>query len=126
MQDTFHIAALSTSVAEARRRVVSLLRSWGACDDLRDNAELVVSELITNAVRHTSTERIGCHVRFVTARLRLEVTDHGSARTEPRARSVDSEQEGGRGLMLVDALAETWGVKPGLGGRGRVVWASLA
>lgn len=52
--DVFRLPALSTSVGEARRHVVRRLRSWGIDQDTLDSAELIVSELFTNAVRHTS------------------------------------------------------------------------
>ncbi|WFB06662.1 ATP-binding protein [Streptomyces sp. LX-29] len=126
LQDAFSLPALSTSVAEARRRVLARLREWGIGEEVRDNAELIVSELFTNAVRHTSSERVCCEVRAVGPRLRLEVTDQGCARTEPMARPVTVDQEGGRGLMLVEALSDSWGVRPAEGGRGRAVWAHLS
>jgi anti-sigma regulatory factor (Ser/Thr protein kinase) len=85
----------------------------------------VVSELFTNAVRHTDSEEIGCELRLVGGRLRLEVADEGCAATEPHPGSGDLDGEGGRGLLLVDALSETWGVSPNGNGRGHVVWAEL-
>ncbi|KUL45964.1 hypothetical protein ADL28_36260 [Streptomyces violaceusniger] len=118
--------ALSTSVAEARRHVVRRLRSWGIDQDTRDSAELIVSELFTNAVRHTSSEEVRCSLQLIGTRLRLEVADQGCARTVPEARSVTADQEGGRGLMLVEALSEAWGVRPNQAGAGRAVWAYLA
>ncbi|MEU1786492.1 ATP-binding protein [Streptomyces sparsogenes] len=125
LQDAFRLPALSTSVAEARRLVVLRLCSWGAGQEMCDNAELVVSELFTNAVRHTSSEEVRCMMQLRGKRLRLEVADQGCARTEPQARSVSVDQEGGRGLMLVEALSEAWGVRPDAGGTGRAVWAYL-
>ncbi|OPF80045.1 hypothetical protein VT50_0215015 [Streptomyces antioxidans] len=118
--------ALSTSVAEARRHVVQRLGSWGIDQDTRDSAELIVSELFTNAVRHTSSEDVRCSLQLIGTRLRLEVADQGCARTVPEARSVSADQEGGRGLMLVEAMSEAWGVRPNQGGAGRAVWAYLA
>ena len=127
LQDAFRLPALSTSVAEARRHVVLRLRSWGVDQDTRDSAELVVSELFTNAVRHTSSDEVRCSLQLMGTRLRLEVADQGCARTVPQARSsVSVDQEGGRGLMLVEALSQAWGVRPHTGGTGRAVWAYLA
>ncbi|WP_307821642.1 ATP-binding protein [Streptomyces coffeae] len=125
LQDVFCLPALSTSVAEARRQVVFRLRSWGVGQDTRDSAELVVSELFTNAVRHTSSEDVRCSLQLIGARLRLEVADQGCARSVPQARSVGVDQEGGRGLMLVEALSEAWGVTAHHHGTGRAVWAYL-
>ncbi|GAA3646804.1 ATP-binding protein [Streptomyces iranensis] len=124
--DVFRLPALSTSVAEARRHVVRRLGSWGIDQDTRDSAELIVSELFTNAVRHTSSEDVRCSLQLIGTRLRLEVADQGCARTVPEARSVSADQEGGRGLMLVEAMSEAWGVRPNQGGAGRAVWAYLA
>ncbi|MFC0598635.1 ATP-binding protein [Streptomyces palmae] len=117
---------MSTSVAEARRLVLTRLRDWEFDQEVRDNAELVVSELFTNAVRHTSSDEVRCELRVYGGRLRLEVADQGCARTEPRARLVSADQEGGRGLMLVEALSTSWGVRTHPSGRGRVVWAYLS
>ncbi|MER0244080.1 ATP-binding protein [Streptomyces sp. HSW2009] len=125
LQDAFHLPALSTSVAEARKRVLARLAEWGAHDELRDDAQLVVSELFTNAVRHTSSERVRCELRVFTDRLRVEVADQGCEQATLRPCESSWEQEGGRGLMLVEALADSWGVRPREGGQGRVVWAYL-
>ncbi|MGP4003791.1 ATP-binding protein [Streptomyces sp. 8N706] len=125
-QDAFQLPALRTSVAEARRRTLERLRAWGADQECRDSAELIVSELVTNAVRHTDSEKIGCELRVLGARLRVEVTDEGCTATEPHPGSGDVDGESGRGLLLVDALSEEWGVRPGENGRGHVVWAELA
>lgn len=125
LQDAFHLPALNTSVGEARRRVLARLREWDVGEEVRDNAELVVSELFTNAVRHTTSEEVRCELRMTGARLRLEVADTGCARTVPRARRPGVDQEGGRGLMLVEALSLSWGVQAHDGGLGRTVWAFL-
>ncbi|MER5974472.1 ATP-binding protein [Streptomyces sp. NPDC002055] len=124
-QDAFQLPALRTSVAEARRRVLERLSAWGVDDESRCSMELVVSELVTNVVRHTDSEKLGCELRSDGRRLRLEVTDEGCAATEPHPGSGDVDGESGRGLLLVDALSRTWGVHPGTSGRGHVVWAEL-
>lgn len=125
LQDAFHLPALSASVSKARRRVVTLLREWGADDDCRADAELVMSELFTNAVRHTDSVKVTCELQLTGTRLRLEVTDQGCAETEPRAKVHHADEEGGRGLLLVGALAAEWGVRPDISGRGQVVWVCL-
>ncbi|WP_344021806.1 ATP-binding protein [Streptomyces luteireticuli] len=123
----FHFPALNASVAEARRRVLARLREWGVDETACDDAQLVVSELFTNAVRHTDSDKVSCQVRVSPALLRIEVADHGCASTEPRARCSGADEESGRGLLLVGALSQAWGVRPDDGGgRGRVVWADLA
>ncbi|MFI1972518.1 hypothetical protein BLA24_33105 [Streptomyces cinnamoneus] len=124
-QDAFHFPALTTSVAEARRRVLARLREWGMDEMACDDAQLVVSELVTNAVRHTDSDKVSCQLRLSGTGLRIEVVDQGHAPTEPRARCSGTDEESGRGLLLVGALSHAWGVRPDDDGRGRVVWADL-
>ncbi|MGK5637013.1 ATP-binding protein [Streptomyces sp. URMC 126] len=121
----FNFPALNASVAEARRRVLARLREWGIDETACDDARLVVSELFTNAVRHTDSDKVSCHLRVSEALVRIEVADHGRASTEPRARCSGTDEESGRGLLLVGALSQAWGVRPDDAGRGRIVWADL-
>ncbi|MGY1452701.1 ATP-binding protein [Streptomyces sp. SS8] len=130
--DAFRLPATGTSVAEARRRVLARLTEWDIGTVVRDDAQLVVSELFTNAVRHTDSEKVDCELRVTGVRLRLAVTDQGfgPARHAGGAAGLcpetgRAEGENGRGLLLVSALAEAWGVGPGAGGRGHTVWAEL-
>lgn len=97
---------------------------------LADDAELVISELGTNAVTHTGTGKPGG--RFVVelevhpAHLWVAVVDMG-AKTEPTLTGGDPSspaQMNGRGLFLVEALSAKWGTE--LLGSGRRVWAELA
>lgn len=125
-QDAFHLPARRTSVPEARKRVSTLLREWGAAQQVRDDVELVVTELFTNAVRHTDSEKVGCEITLVGAHIRIEITDEGGpCVSAPHARPGTLDQEGGRGLLLVCALSESWGTRPDDSGRGQVVWADL-
>ncbi|WP_234427000.1 ATP-binding protein [Streptomyces niger] len=126
LSDAFQLPALRTSVPEARRRVTAALREWGAVEQVRDDAELVVSELFTNAVRHTDSEQVHCELTLDGARLRVAVTDQGHSDSRPRAQPRSTDRECGRGLLLVGALSEDWGERPADTGRGRVVWADLA
>lgn len=88
--------------------------------------ELVVSELVTNAVRHARTPpgRL-LLVRFVlrAERLRIEVHDASSGRPAPRA--VGLGDESGRGLWLVKQLSLAWGCCPRAGGIGKACWALI-
>ncbi|MGP3951598.1 ATP-binding protein [Streptomyces sp. 7N604] len=124
-RNAFQLPALRTSAAEARRRVLAQLREWGANGETLDGAELVISELFTNAVCHTDSDTIGCELQLVGALLTVEVVDEGWASTAPHPGPGDLDGEGGRGLLLVDALSEAWGVRPAAGGCGHVVWAEL-
>lgn len=89
-------------------------------DSLRDDALLLTSELVANAVLHAHT---GVELSVVTGMdtIHVEVAD-GSA-TVPQQRSPDVEDIGGRGLALVAALAGDWGVR--LAPPGKVVWFDL-
>ncbi|KUL48325.1 ATP-binding protein [Streptomyces sp. NRRL F-4489] len=118
--------ARRTSVPEARRRVSTLLREWGAAQQVRDDVELVVTELFTNAVRHTDSEKVGCELAVIGAHIRIEITDEGGPdASAPHAQPGSLDQEGGRGLFLVGALSDSWGTRPVDSGRGQVVWADL-
>lgn len=113
---------LPDQVAEARRFVAALLQERGVADD----AVLVVSELATNAVRHTLSGSAGGWFLVVVALradgVRLEVVDQGGD-SVPEMCDVVSQDSGGRGLWLVSACAKDWGVKDVPSGR--TVWADL-
>ena len=112
----------SPSVREARRFVTTFLAGW----PIVESAELIVSELAANAVRHTASGRYGgqFHVLIHAQRDRvwLGVMDAGAARG-PSGLAPGDDEEGGRGLMIVEALADTCGVRGDE--RGRIVWALL-
>jgi anti-sigma regulatory factor (Ser/Thr protein kinase) len=92
-------------------------------DDTLGTAQLLVSELVTNAVRHGEPP-LFMRIDGTAQRLRVEVTDEGEA-APGRVEEADAWAEQGRGLMLVDALATEWGCAPVPGG-GKVVWFELA
>lgn len=125
---TFRLRAVETAAGEARRLLRRQLALWQVPETTRDNAQLVVSELVTNALRHTRSETVGCELRLAGPLLRVAVSSDGSGpSSQPEQLSQASEEdEGGRGLFLVCALSEGWGVKPRDFGRGHVVWADLA
>ncbi len=105
----------------------AVLSDWGADQDVLDNAELLLSELVTNAlrVRVPSDRQVGVRIArsLEDGLLRLEVSDAGSGRPEVQAPGDD--EPGGRGLLLVEALAHRWGVDERVGGLGKTVWAEL-
>ena len=120
----FRLPAVDTSAAEARRRTLGQLLEWRAPQDTLDNAQLVISELVTNALRHTRSAAVSCELRRSGRLLRIAVSSEGAGpRHEPTP--AGDEDEGGRGLLLVVALAEGWGVRPADAGRGHTVWADL-
>ncbi|MFE6050529.1 ATP-binding protein [Kitasatospora sp. NPDC056446] len=111
----------------ARTLLRAYLAGLPSGERYRDTAELLLGELFANAVRHGDApdDRL-IEVRFslVRDRLRIEVHDAGSGR--PSVRSSAPDDECGRGMFLVDALAERWGCCPRSGGIGKFVWALVA
>ncbi|MGW9025759.1 ATP-binding SpoIIE family protein phosphatase [Streptomyces sp. NPDC055722] len=105
-----------TAVRSARHMADRQLTEWGL-EDLQDPTQLIVSELVTNAVHH-STGPIGLRLIHHQA-LTCEVfdTDANSPRLS-HARAID---ENGRGLFLVSQLSRRWGARPESGGK--VIWA---
>lgn len=106
------------SPRRARAAVGECCRAWHLLE-LYDDVALIVSELVTNAVRHAGTE-VRLRLERLPHGVRLEVADDS---TRPLRQVVGYADEGGRGLPLVDALSTRYGVE----GRpdGKVVWAEL-
>jgi len=112
------------AVGEARQVLREALRRWGV-PGLADTAELLTSELVTNALQHTDrgavlTAMLSPERR--SRRLRVEVRDF--VPRHPRLRAPGDQVTSGRGLLLVQALADAWGVRPE--GTGKVVWFELS
>jgi len=113
------------SPARARRLVRELLADRPYAHALGDDAELLVSEVVANVVRHAGTEaqltvRVGAHG------LRVEVEDHSPRLPTIPCSFTDGDpdlREAGRGLALVETVAQAWGVERS--GDGKVVWFEL-
>ncbi|WP_432043290.1 ATP-binding protein [Streptomyces cadmiisoli] len=101
-----------------RRIVRAGLTYWGR-PDLIETAELLLTELATNALRHGSGPDIGVRVHLEDDRCVIEVNDGSPIR--PELRHVSPTDEGGRGLLLVESLAAEWGVSPD----GTTTWCTL-
>jgi hypothetical protein len=86
-------------------------------------AALVVSELVTNAIVHTTSRRVVCELHDGEDLVRIAVRDEGCAPGEPHPSPRRPEEEHGRGLLLVDALCHAWGAHEH--GPGLLVWAEL-
>ncbi|MET7473782.1 ATP-binding protein [Streptomyces sp. NPDC005648] len=121
------LPAHRSSIRVARRSVGTRLAGWQLPVELCEDAVLLLSELATNAVRHTLSARILCGIGFLSdVCLRLEVHDHDySGRHEPSRREAGPDDEGGRGLLLVEQLAVAWGVDRSRLTGGNAVWANL-
>ncbi|MFD5760402.1 ATP-binding protein, partial [Streptomyces sp. NPDC127044] len=110
------------ALTEARHMIRAAVRAWGG-GERADEVELVADELITNALMHTEGAAI-VTLRVLSGpgrRLRAEVEDSSSAL--PRRREAGESGVSGRGLLLVDRLADVWGVEAR--GGGKCVWCEF-
>jgi PAS domain S-box-containing protein len=106
-------------VADARARASHQLAAWGL-EEITFTTELLVSELVTNAIRHAH-EPVQLRI-ILDGVLSCEVSDGSSS--APQLRRADRYDEDGRGLMLVAQLAERWGTRHT--GAGKIIWAQQA
>ncbi|MFF3654535.1 SpoIIE family protein phosphatase [Streptomyces olivochromogenes] len=107
------------TVGDARTATTGQLAEWGL-EDLSFTTELIVSELVTNAIRHAAGP---IHVRLIRDQsLICEVSDTGH--TSPHLRHAANDDEGGRGLFIVAQITEQWGTRymPS----GKIIWAEQA
>jgi anti-sigma regulatory factor (Ser/Thr protein kinase) len=112
-EDLLDYTPTRRSIPLARRRAARLVAEWGQ-PGLAGDAALVVSELMTNALLHGSLRGrlIRLHVTLGHQNLRVEVSDPRGERL-PRPRPVaGTDEQFGRGLLLVGALATRWGWEP--------------
>ncbi|MGX4691880.1 ATP-binding protein [Streptomyces sp. JNUCC 63] len=123
----FRLPRHARSAGRARALLREQATSWKLPDEMTETAVLLLSELMTNAYRHAKVSpgreiRARC-VLNDTGRLRISVTDAND--TLPTPREASPEDESGRGLALVAALADDWGAEPRPGGIGKTVWFEL-
>ncbi|WP_406223397.1 ATP-binding protein [Streptomyces decoyicus] len=119
------IPARLSEISGVRHRLREQLHDW-KLDPVMDGAIIATSELVANAVVH------GCHgandVVTMTARCsgeQLLITVEDSSQHRPRLRRAPCDAESGRGLELVGALADGWGVMPAQEGIGKRVWLAF-
>lgn len=132
---SIRLAAVLTAVSVSRAFIRQTLATWQLADQI-DGAEVVVSELVTNAIKSTgitdpsprwtakrAEHIIGVQLRLVGTSLYVEVWDRGDGAPEIPEQSLDAE--GGRGLFLVESLSTRWDIyRPAVGGK--IIWAELA
>jgi anti-sigma regulatory factor (Ser/Thr protein kinase) len=110
------------SVSEARRFAAEVLASLPS--GVVEKAQLLVSELATNALLYSSGGfEVSAAYSRRTGRIRVGVTDVGEGR--PRVEQPDVTDEHGRGLQLVTAFSDSWGIEPRRGEPGKTVWFEL-
>lgn len=114
--------ARDTAPARARHDVRLYLLTWGL-EHLVDDAQLIVSELVTNAISHTSTSRVGLSVTRHPDRVRIVVTDTSRTVPAPALVPPGTGEESGRGLVLVAALADRWEIERV--STGKRIWCEL-
>ena len=127
LQGRLELAALATAPACARGHVRVLLHEWGV-PGRKDTAELMVSELVTNAVR--AYEGVGARANVPVVRIwlacdgvRLMIHVWDGIDDMPVRQDASPDQESGRGLMLVESLSQDWGAYRTA--NGKVVWVAL-
>lgn len=135
LSNSLTLAAVPTAVKLSRTLVAVTLKSWGL-DLIAEEAELVISELATNAVKaagplaagqdgqegaHLAVIRV--RIVYLETRIALEVWDSDPAPPKPADPELDAEN--GRGLAIIDALCARWDYVQAAGG-GKVVFAELA
>jgi anti-sigma regulatory factor (Ser/Thr protein kinase) len=118
-ESTMTYPASPESIRRARQFARATLSDWGL-DHLADDAGLVVSELASNSVHHVKSA-FSLTVSFRASRVRIAIED--ASDLPPVAREPTRSANSGRGLVLVAALSETWGVERSP--IGKIVWADI-
>ncbi len=108
-------------VAPVRHAVIATLRLWGV-PEVADDMGQIATELVVNALLHGDPAGVTVILTVRDSDAVLEVDDGNGG--HPAVRHPATDDEGGRGLILVQALADRWGYRPGTCGR-KTVWASL-
>jgi anti-sigma regulatory factor (Ser/Thr protein kinase) len=118
--ETFRFSPEVTAPAAARRFVTGVLNRWGYAT-LVELAELLVSEVVTNSVRHAQSSGT-LVIRRKAGHVRFETTDSGEG--TPNVHQPTPDEPSGRGLAIVSRVADRWGVERA-GVTGHTVWFEL-
>lgn len=125
MPDEHHLTLTEGLHAPAHARAWLSERLATAPQTVIQDALLVASELVTNAVRHGLPE-IVLSLGIGFDRVRIAVRDCGTTLPQVPSGPPSLERPSGRGLLIVAATATDWGVEPHAGGGGKTVWVELA
>lgn len=120
---TYDVVPHAAKVRDIRQWALESLDVWGGLEHVADPVQLIVSELVTNVIRHATGHEATIRLERHGDRLVLAVIDPDA--TPPRLTRAAPDDEGGRGLSLVEALADRWGTRH-LAAGGKVVWCELA
>jgi anti-sigma regulatory factor (Ser/Thr protein kinase) len=116
------VAARPDAIGKARRALVGL----AVAETIRADIALVMSELVTNAIRHaglSDSDPISVHITSDESRVRLAVRDGGPGFARPALEGHDPLTPGGHGYVIVAALSDTWGID--CAGDGCTVWCEF-
>jgi anti-sigma regulatory factor (Ser/Thr protein kinase) len=119
-ETTLRSAPQTEAVEQARRLSARMMRAWSLLDQ-EEMVTAIVAELVANAVRHAGTP-LELRLARLHHQVRVEVRDR--AVEMPKMSIPEPEDEGHRGLFIVDRYATAWGADPVLGGK--VVWAEVS
>jgi anti-sigma regulatory factor (Ser/Thr protein kinase) len=116
------VGCSSSAPARARAFVADAGQDWGLPEIMIESAQLATSELVSNSVEHALSGVEIVLERHANNRLRISVRDNSP--TFPVMHPVEAARPRGRGMALVEALAEVWGVTPHPDGK--TIWLELA
>ncbi len=119
LQSSLELAAQPAAVPLARSHTRQVLAKWDV-DGLTDPAELIVSELVTNAIRSATTS---VTLGLASDRRRIQIRVRDDDPDRPALSRAEPDAEGGRGLLLVACLSVAWGTVDLSGGSSKAVWA---
>ena len=124
LRDVLELQAWPGTIPVARRHARGVLGEWGL-RELAESSELVVTELVANAVAASRQAASPLRLWLASDSDRVLIVVWDAVSAPPARVSVGWEAETGRGLMLVDALSEQWGWCPCEENDGKFVWAAV-
>jgi hypothetical protein len=126
LQDFVELGALPTAVPCARMRTRQVLWEWGLTR-CSEQPELLVSELMTNAIKASQPLERPSPVRLwlLSDKLRVLILVWDGNHRPPVRIDAGQDAESGRGLLLVEALSDRWGSYPHTGWSGKIVWCEV-